>query len=194
MQIISHLFIFCSRLYVTLRAGTKTTRNMLKKILFALILMLFTSACGNHEKMEFKEGLLCRCTVFPTGTLSETHQINVYEDGTICTYFGSRNEDFDSLARRGKVMEEQIFEKTETKKTGKLKTNDLERLKKYLSELKGKQCFHADAMNWKDSWCVLIETSSSIYLHKSFDDEELKCIYELIKTHSPLPVKIHGWS
>ena len=115
----------------------KTTRNMLEKLLFALILMLFASACGNHEKKEFKEGLLCRCTVFPTGMLSETYQINVYEDGTICTYFGSRNEDFDSLARRGKVMEEQIFEKTETKKTGKLKT-ELNRgrfsVHKFLSE------------------------------------------------------------
>lgn len=164
---------------------------------FYLISLTFCFlSCGNHVKRDFKEGLLCRCIVFPLGTFRDTYQINVYEDGTICTYYGLRNGDFDSLARCGKVMKERVFEKVETKKTGRLKTGSVEQLKKHLSEINVKRCFHSDAMNWKDSWCILIETSVSIYLHEygGFDNEELKNIYELLKNDSPIPVYTHGWS
>ena len=153
-------------------------------------------SCGNHVKKEFNEGLLCKCVIFPTGTLSESYQINIYDDGTICTYYGTRKEDFSTYLERGEILEGIILEKTETTKKGKLYAESYKNLKKSLSKIEGKQYLHLESMNWKDSWCVLIETKSSVHLNRygNYDNDIIEYIYTQLENCSPLPINIHGWS
>jgi hypothetical protein len=181
---------------ILLVIDAKNERITMLKYFYLISLLFCFFSCGNHVKKEFSEGLLCRCIVFPTGTLCDTYQINVYEDGTICTFFGLRSEDFDSLARCGKVMKEHVFEKVETKKTSKLQYGSIEQLNKYLSAINENRCFHSNALNWKDSWCVVIETGTSVSLHNigDFDNNNIEFIYEMLKKNSPIIVDVHGWS
>ena len=158
--------------------------------------MLCFLSCGNHVKKEYKEGLLCKCFIFPTGTLGESYQINVYDDGAICTYYGERKTDFLTCIEHGKVLEGVVIEKIEKTKKGKLNAESFKNLKKSLSNIEGKQCLHLESLNWKDSWCVLLETSKSIYLHRhcDFDNNEIEHIYKQLKKYSPIPIDIHGWA
>lgn len=93
-------------------------------------------------------------------------------------------------------MIEHVFEKVETKKTSKLQYGSIEQLNKYLSAINENRCFHSNALNWKDSWCVVIETGTSVSLHNigDFDNNNIEFIYEMLKKNTPIIVDVHGWS
>ena len=170
-------------------------RILMKYFIFSIIILCMTS-CGNNTKDEFKNGLLCKCVIFPTGSFHETYQINLYEDGNISTIFGTRKTDFSSSLAQNKVIEEIVIDKIEEKITGKINARKLSAIKDYISYYMGEQCFHTESLYIKDSWCVLIETSESISLHaiSDFDNNGIKQLYELMRECSPKHIKIHGWS
>ena len=167
----------------------------MKHLILSCIILCFLS-CGNHEKKEFKEGLLCRCIVFPTGSIHETYQINVYKDGTVRVYCGERNDVFHCYLETGEIKEKSIYQNIEEQKNGKLEADTLQQLKKYLSEIDGTHCYHLDTRYYKDSWCILIETASSISLHGyyKFDNKVIERIYWLLYYNSPMPIDTHGWA
>lgn len=178
-----------------MKKSIRIIKGNIKYILLSCIMFCFLS-CSNHGGKEFREGLLCKCIIFPTGTFQETYQINLYEDGTICTFYGTRRTDLSTQIERGDIIDGIVIENIETQKRGKINADTLEHIKKCLSDNEGKQCFHPNDMNWKDSWCVLIETSNSLYLHRhcDFDNNEIEHIYEQLKKYSPIPIDIHGWA
>ena len=167
----------------------------MKHLILSCIILCFLS-CGNHEKKEFKEGLLCRCIVFPTGTDYETYQINVYKNGIIHTYCGLRNWNFDRHIESEIINADSIYQNIEEQKNGKLEADTLQQLKKYLSEIDGTHCYHLDTRYYKDYWCILIETASSISLHgySEFDNKVIERIYWLLYYNSPMPIDTHGWA
>ena len=167
----------------------------MKFIIMNCILFCFLS-CGNHGGKEYEQGLLCKCVIFPTGTCRETYQINLYEDGSIYAFYGTRRDDFSTYIERKIKMDGIILKKIEAKKIGSVKTDALEDIKKCLIKVGAKNCFHPEAMRWKDSWCVLIETNKYIYLHEyvDFDNNEIEHVYEQLIKFSPIPVRIHGWA
>lgn len=167
----------------------------MKYCIISIIILCITS-CGNNTKEEFKNGLLCKCVIFPTGTFHETYQINLYEDGNISTSFGTRKMDLSSCLAQKKDIEEVVIDKIEEKRTGKIDAIKLSTIKDCVSHHIGEQCFHTECLDIKDSWCVLIETSESISLHaiSDFDNNNIKQLYELMRECSPKHIKIHGWS
>lgn len=166
------------------------------KYIFGIFILSCLLSCSNHIKRETKDGLLCKCIIFPTGTLNETYQINLYENGTICTFYGTRDKNFDVRTERGETTEKVVVESIKKKMTGKIKHEELEEIKQCLLRNEEKRCFHPEHMNNKDSWCVLIETHKSTFLHGlcDFDNNDVEHIYNQLKEKSPLYVNIHGWS
>ena len=154
--------------------GLEKRRAYYMKYIFGIFILFCLLSCSNHTKRATKDGLLCKCIIFPTGTLNETYQINLYENGTICTFYGTRDKNFDVRTERGETTEKVVV----------------------LLRNEEKRCFHPEHMNNKDSWCVLIETHKSTFLHGlcDFDNNDVEHIYNQLKEKSPLHVNIHGWS
>lgn len=176
--------------------GLEKRRAYYMKYIFGFFILFCLLSCSNHTKRETKDGLLCKCIIFPTGTLNETYQINLYENGTICTFYGTRDKNFDVRTERGETTEKVVVESIKKKMTGKIKHEELAEIKQCLLRNEEKRCFHPEHMNNKDSWCVLIETHKSTFLHGlcDFDNNDVKHIYNQLKEKSPLHVNIHGWS
>lgn len=137
-----------------------------------------TSIISNQTKNE----MIFNCLIYPTGNLSETYLIEVFEDGNMKTTFG---EFYDN----------KNFSKIKRIETIKLSDSNLQiflNLKKEI--IKGNE-IKRDKIR-KGGWEIIFRTDNKIYhfYYGNISNKSLSEIIELIKKLSPVKLNIHSWS
>ncbi len=155
--------------------------------MWSIISLFLVFSCQNNQKpkedMQTKKEIIFNCLIYPTGSLTDTYFIELSDDGTITTTFGTKDTDKED------------FVKIRETKTKVLSTSDINAFLNLKNEIvKMKEVKRGSVK--KGGWEIIFKTNNKIYhfYYGDMNDNSLGEIIKKIKKMSPIKVDLHGWS